>query len=116
MLDALGLAAAIEWQVQDVCQRTGMTSTVQTPAEELSIDQARATTVFRIFQEALTNVVRHAEASHMVVRLVQEPDAVRLKVVDNGKGVTQEQLTDYTSLGLVGMRERTRHGCCTNCV
>src|SRR5262249_52686908 len=59
VLDALGLAAAIEWQVQEACQRTGMTYTVQVPAEELCIDQARATVVFRIFQEALTNVVRH---------------------------------------------------------
>jgi len=108
VLDALGLAAAVEWQAQEVCQRAGLTYTMHMPTEELTIDRARATAVFRIFQEALTNVVRHAEAGHVVVRLVQHPEAVRLEVVDNGKGVTQEQLTDGASLGLVGMRERAR--------
>jgi PAS domain S-box-containing protein len=108
ILDALGLVPAIEWQVQEVGQRTGLTYTVQIPTEELSIDQARATALFRIFQEALTNVVRHAEARHVVIRLVQDPEAMRLEVVDNGKGITPEQLTDRASLGLVGMRERAR--------
>src|SRR5262249_41579561 len=106
--DTLGLSAAIEWQLQDVCQRTSLTYTVQLPALELTLDQARTTAVFRIFQEALTNVVRHAGASHLVVRLMRDAETVRLELVDNGKGITQEQLTDCASLGLTGMRERAR--------
>jgi DNA-binding NarL/FixJ family response regulator len=108
VLDALGLTAAIEWQVQEVGQRTGLTYTMQLPPEDLTIDQSRATALFRIFQEALTNVVRHAEASHVSVRLVQRPDVVRLEVADNGKGMAPEQLVDCASLGLLGMRERAR--------
>jgi two-component system invasion response regulator UvrY len=106
VLDDLGLMAAIEWQLKDVSSRTNLTYSLKTPTEELTIDAARSTAMFRIFQEALTNVVRHAEATSLAVRLLQYPDAWLLEVADNGKGITPEQLTDYTSLGLLGMRER----------
>jgi DNA-binding NarL/FixJ family response regulator len=106
VLDALGLTAALEWQLQDVCQRTGLAYTLHIPEEGLALDQARSTAVFRIFQEALTNVVRHAEATSLAVRLSQYADAWLMEVADNGKGITPEQLTNPTSLGLLGMRER----------
>jgi len=108
VLDARGLTAAIEWQLQEIQQRTDLTSTLQKPTQALTLDQARATSIFRIFQEAVTNIVRHAEASHIDVRLVQHANAVLLEVVDNGKGVSRRQITDRNSLGILGMRERAR--------
>jgi DNA-binding NarL/FixJ family response regulator len=106
VLDALGLTAALEWQLQDMAQRTGLTYTLQKPEEGLTLDPVRSTAVFRIFQEAMSNVVRHAEASHVAVRLVQHPDMLLLEVADNGKGIAPAQLADAASLGLIGMRER----------
>jgi len=108
VLDALGLAAAIEWQLQDIQQRTDLTYTLQKPTQELILEQACATAIFRIFQEAITNIVRHAEASHISVRLEQQANAVLLEVADNGKGVSRRQITDRHSLGILGMRERAR--------
>lgn len=108
VLDALGLTAAIEWQLQEIQQRTELTYTLQKPAQELTLEQACATSVFRIFQEAVTNIVRHAEASHIYVRLEQHANAVLLEVVDNGKGIARRQVTDRNSLGILGMRERAR--------
>jgi two-component system, NarL family, sensor histidine kinase UhpB len=106
VLDDLGLTAAIEWQLQDVHKRTGMDYELSLPSEDIPLDQGRATAMFRIFQEALTNVLRHAEASKVVVRVMQHADALLLEVADDGKGITPEQLTDRTSLGLLSMRER----------
>jgi PAS domain S-box-containing protein len=108
VLDALGLTAAIEWQLQEIQQRTDLTYTLQKPVEELTLDQARATAVFRIFQEAVTNIVRHAEASHISVRLVQHANAVLLEVTDDGRGISRRQITDRNALGILGMRERAR--------
>jgi PAS domain S-box-containing protein len=108
VLDTLGLTAAIEWQLQEIQQRADLAYTLHKPTQELTLDPARATAVFRIFQEAVANIVRHAEASHIAVRLVQSPNAVLLEVVDNGKGIARRQITDRNSLGIVGMRERAR--------
>jgi PAS domain S-box-containing protein len=108
VLDALGLTAAIEWQLQEIQQRTELTYSLHKPTQEVTVDQARATALFRIFQEAVTNVVRHAEASHITVRLMQPGHAVLLEVADNGKGMHRRQISDRTSLGLLGMRERAR--------
>jgi signal transduction histidine kinase len=106
ILDDLGLTAAIEWQLQEVCKRTGMAHQLQLPAEEIPLGQAQATAIFRIFQEALTNVLRHAAANEVSVRLVQQTDTLVLQVADNGRGITPEQLTSRHSLGLLSMRER----------
>jgi PAS domain S-box-containing protein len=106
ILDDLGLTAAIEWQLQEVCKRTGIAHQLQLPAEEIPLGQAQATAIFRIFQEALTNVLRHAAANEVSVRLVQQTDALVLRVADNGRGITPEQLTSRHSLGLLSMRER----------
>ena len=108
VLDALGLTAAIEWQLQEIQRRADLPYTFHKPPEELALDQACAMAMFRMFQEAVTNVVRHAKASHLHVRLVQHPTAVFLEVADNGKGMSQRQIADRTSLGILGMRERAR--------
>jgi PAS domain S-box-containing protein len=106
ILDDLGLTAAIEWQLQEVCKRTGMEYTLTLPAEEIAIQQAHTTAMFRIFQEALTNVLRHANARKITVRLIQQSEALLLEVGDNGKGITPSQLGDRNAFGLLSMRER----------
>ena len=113
LLDDLGLSAAIEWQAREFERHAGITCTIQSQPDDIVLDQARSTALFRIFQETLTNVARHAEASRVKVALSTNPaGAVEMIVSDNGKGVTPEQLADARSLGVIGMRERVRslHG------
>ena len=109
LLDDLGLLAAIEWQLEDVQQRTGLTYTLQVPSEPISeMDADHTTALFRIFQEALTNVVRHAEAGRVEVRVRQDAEGVWLEMVDDGKGMTLTPRTQRHALGLLGMRERAQ--------
>jgi len=106
ILDDLGLTAAIEWQLQDVCRRSGMTYRLDLPAGEIALGQAQTTAIFRIFQEALTNVLRHAAAAKIRVRMDQQPHALVLEIADDGRGITPAQLTARDSMGLLSMRER----------
>jgi signal transduction histidine kinase len=106
MLDHLGITAAIEWQAEEFAKRTGIPCRVASEPEEISLDKDRTTTVFRIFQETLTNVARHAEATKVTVLLRTQPDGLVLEVKDNGKGITESQVSDPKSLGLIGIRER----------
>jgi PAS domain S-box-containing protein len=106
VLDELGLRAAIEWEAREFATRTGIECRVELPKEQPRLDPSRATAVFRIFQEALTNVARHAAATHVRVRLGVTPKAVELTVQDNGRGIRDGALGDSRSLGLLGMRER----------
>jgi len=106
VLDDLGLTAAIEWQVQEFQNRTGMRCRFTVRPEEILLDPDRSTAVFRIFQETLTNIVRHANADEVTILLEKTDDCVILEVKDNGRGITQSQITNSKSLGLVGIRER----------
>lgn len=108
LLDKLGLVAAIEWQAQDLAKRTGLTCELQLTEQELVLDPNLATTLFRIVQEALTNIVRHAEASKIQIQLTNQPDSLTLTVRDNGRGIDPAQVSNPYSLGLTGMRERAR--------
>jgi PAS domain S-box-containing protein len=108
VLDDVGLAAAIEWQARDFETRTGITCQLTTELPERELDRDVATAIFRIFQEALTNVARHAGASVVEVRMPASPDHVVLIVEDNGRGITAEELEGMKSLGILGMRERAR--------
>jgi two-component system sensor histidine kinase UhpB len=112
ILDDLGLISAIEWLLEDARKRTGLSYTLTPPTEDLVLDNTRCTSVFRIVQEALTNVLRHAEAHHVAVRIIQEPATFVVEIADDGKGITAAQLSQPSSLGIVGMRERARlwHG------
>jgi signal transduction histidine kinase len=107
MLDSLGLAAAVEHHVTQFAQRNGLPCRLQMNREEFELDGNLATAVFRIVQEALTNVARHAEASEVLIRIDQEatpPAGIRLTVEDDGRGF---DTTGRTSrFGLLGMRER----------
>ena len=106
ILDHLGLSAAIEWQTRDFERRTGIVCTLVFEPDEIALDRERTTTVFRIFQETLTNVARHAKASKLSVVLTLQPGVLLIKVTDNGKGITEKQASDPKSLGLIGIRER----------
>lgn len=109
LLDDLGLSAAIEWQAREFEQRAGIACRIRSRPDDIVLDQARSTTLFRIFQETLTNVARHAQASLVEVSLSAHPaGGVEMVVSDNGRGVTRSQLTDAQSLGIIGMRERVR--------
>lgn len=106
VLDDLGLEAAIEWQAQGFMKRTGVEMEVKLPAVEIGLDRERATAVFRVLQEALTNVARHAEASRVEIHLRAKGEMMTLAVRDDGKGITDDALTSAWSIGLTGMRER----------
>ena len=105
-LDDLGLPAALEAQAQEFETRTGIHCSVTLPPEPLMLDQDRSTAIFRIFQESLTNVARHAHATCVEARLQLENDRIVFEVFDNGTGFDPEVAKERKSLGLIGMQER----------
>ena len=106
ILDDLGLGAALEWLAEDFQGRTGTNVEVSLPDPDIAIDRDGATALFRIVQETLTNVARHAAATRVDVRLAKDNRDLILEVRDNGKGFYEEELSTRTSLGFLGMRER----------
>ena len=106
LLDELGLIPAIEWQTQDFMDNTGIDCEYILPKEEIILDQEKSTALFRIFQESIFNTARHANASKIYINLQEINNDLVLEVIDNGKGITQNQLSDPKSLGLLGMKER----------
>jgi signal transduction histidine kinase len=106
ILDDLGLAAAIEWQAREFQSRTNIPCEIVENIEEMELTGGMAVGIFRIFQEILTNVARHANATKVMVKVKIGGGNFSLKVSDNGKGISPEKLTGDGSLGLVGMRER----------
>jgi signal transduction histidine kinase len=104
MLDDLGLEPAIEWQARDFQERTGIQC--EFVSDNINLDQERSTAIFRIFQETLTNVARHAKATRVNIRLKEDTDKIILEVEDNGRGITEQEIYNPRSLGLLGMRER----------
>lgn len=107
ILDSLGLVAAMEWQANEFQQRSGITCIVTSSvADTMIFDQDITTVFFRIYQETLTNIIRHAQAKRVDVRLVEEEGYLIMMVSDNGRGISEEEMASTRSLGLVGMRER----------
>jgi signal transduction histidine kinase len=105
MLDDVGLVAAVGWQAKEFQKRTGIRCRASLPPEtKLDIDVS--TTMFRIFQEILTNVARHSRATRVDVELAIGESTVSLAVIDNGIGIQDKELTAKKSLGLLGMQER----------
>lgn len=106
VLDDLGLAAAIEWGAREFEKRTGIKCEFRCDAETVPLDRNRATAIFRIFQEALTNVARHAQATRVTITLTDSGGVIVLTVKDNGRGISKAEMRDPNSYGLIGMRER----------
>lgn len=106
ILDDLGLVAAIESEARLFEERTGIECELSLPDEPPQLDTACASAIYRIVQESLTNVSRHSNASRVELRLRERADALLLDVRDDGRGVTEDELQDPASLGLIGIRER----------
>jgi PAS domain S-box-containing protein len=106
LLDEMGLPAVIEARAKELEARSGLAFTLEMPAGEFALDPARALALYRVMQEALTNVVRHANARRVVVRLAMEQDEVVLAIGDDGRGIAPGEPVRPGSFGLLGMRER----------
>ena len=106
VLDNLGLAAAIEWQAAEFQERTHIRCELRIEVKGTIWDREFNTMCFRIFQETLTNIVRHAKATRVEVRLMQVDHELVSTVRDNGRGISEEEVVHARSIGLIGMRER----------
>ena len=106
LLDNLSLQAAIEWKAQEFQDRTGVECQLTFDPEDIVLDQDLATAIFRIFQEALTNIGRHANATEVKVSLKEQSGELVMEIRDNGIGISKKQIADSQSFGLLGMKER----------
>jgi two-component system sensor histidine kinase UhpB len=112
ILDDLGLIAALEWQAQEFTKRTEIPCEFVTSMDYVNLEDETATGVFRIFQEALTNVGRHSRATKVVIVLRESErslfgdESLVLEIRDNGRGIIEEEILNPESLGLLGMKER----------
>jgi len=109
LLDDFGLSAAIEWHAEQFSERTGIECQIQSNPEEIVLEQTHSIAIFRIFQESLTNVARHADASEVKVSLNKNSSNFEMVINDNGKGITIKEMYDPSSFGLTGMRERVHY-------
>ncbi len=109
VLDHLGLPDAVEWLASEVCGRKGLQYDIIIEPEDMELDQNMAIAIFRIFQETITNIVRHANATMVEVNLKRGESKLALEVRDNGIGIPAEKLSDRQSYGLIGIRERARY-------
>jgi two-component system sensor histidine kinase UhpB len=111
VLDQLGVWAALEWHAGQIAQRSGLHVHCHIAAEAaaLELGPERGTMLFRVVQEALTNVVRHAEARHVDLDVALQPGLLLLTVADDCKGIAAERLLNHESWGILGMHERSRH-------
>ncbi|MBF0506832.1 MAG: bacteriohemerythrin [Nitrospirae bacterium] len=106
ILDDFGLIDAMQWQANEFQTKTRIECAVETLHKDIQVDKDRSTVLFRIFQETLTNVLKHARATKVTARLAKDNDNIVLEVTDNGKGITDKELSKHQSFGLIGMRER----------
>jgi signal transduction histidine kinase len=106
LLDTVGLLAALEWQAHEFQTQTGIQCCVKAAIKETLWDQDLNTAFFRIFQETLTNIIRHANATKVNVRLAEMSGHLVLEVKDNGRGISEAEIHNTRSIGLLGMRER----------
>ncbi len=106
VLDDLGVIPAMEWMAKGFQDRTDIKCELFISPEDIVVDKDLATTIFRIFQEALSNIGSHANATRVKVSLEENETDLILMVSDNGKGIAEKQISDAKSFGLMGMRER----------
>jgi signal transduction histidine kinase len=108
LLDDLGLIAAIEWQCSEFEKRTGIRCVFSTRLDDADFGTTISTEVFRIVQETLTNVLRHANATHVEIKMTLLEDDLHVEITDNGQGISLEEIRNTKSLGLLGMGERAK--------
>ena len=101
----MGIIAALEWLIAEFHEHSGLSCHLQTPSQTVALDDERATTIFRVVQESLTNIARHAQASRIEINLTFEPTCCRVSIHDNGRGF-DTQIAHQYKFGLMGMRER----------
>ena len=106
ILDSMGISAAIEWQAEELEHRTGIKCKYTPTLENLELDREHSTAIFRILQESLTNIVRHAKATKVNITFKEEADGLVLEIQDNGKGISKSDMKKKKSFGLLGMKER----------
>ncbi len=106
ILDHLGLGAAIEWQAGEFQKKSGIECEVTLNPYNITAGKDQSTVLFRIFQESLTNVLRHSKATKVRAALIRQDDCIMLEIADNGIGIPENQLVKTNSFGLLGMRER----------
>jgi PAS domain S-box-containing protein len=106
VLDDLGLVAALEWQTEEFERRTGIHCNVSLAEDSIDLEKEQSTAVFRIFQETLTNIARHAKAKKVTITLQCDAQHLYLVVIDDGIGIPLQKINDPHSMGLIGMRER----------
>jgi signal transduction histidine kinase len=106
ILDDFGLAAAIEWQAEAFQKRTGVECRTSTPPDEFDLSKEKSTNLFRIVQESLTNIIRHANATEVEIKLSEKEGILVLEIQDNGKGISDAAITHPRSFGLIGIKER----------
>jgi two-component system, NarL family, sensor histidine kinase UhpB len=106
MLDDLGLVPAVEWLVQSFRERTRIDGSLTVLPADLDLRDPHATAIYRIVQESLTNVAKHAKAAFVEVRIERDQDDIRVTVRDNGRGFAAEAQPKEGSFGLMGLRER----------
>ncbi|MHB1231343.1 MAG: PAS domain-containing sensor histidine kinase [Burkholderiales bacterium] len=109
ILEDLGLSAAIQWQVREFELRTGIACILHCPLEESMLNEVQAIVLFRILQEALTNIAKHASAEKVEIDYESDNEAVTLKIQDDGRGILQAAMRNHASHGIRGMIERARH-------
>jgi len=108
ILDTVGLEAAVEWHTREFSKRTSIEVKLKETNKLPSMDDAVATGVYRIIQEALTNVARHSGATHAEIAMQLNDGELRVEIVDNGKGIDQAMIVHPESLGILSMQERAR--------
>jgi signal transduction histidine kinase len=108
ILDDLGLIAALEWQGTEFEKNTGIPLHFETNQSEIDLERNFSTNVFRVYQEALTNIARHANATAVNTRFVYHDDFIQLMIKDNGDGIDLNEVHKKQSLGLISMKERAR--------
>jgi len=106
ILDDFGLSAAIEWQAEEFQKRTGIECRTSLPPDEIELSRENSTNLFRIVQESLTNVIRHANATKVQINFKEEDGILLLEVVDNGRGISGSAISNPKSFGLIGIKER----------
>jgi PAS domain S-box-containing protein len=106
ILDDFGLLAAIEWQASDFDARTGIKCRVKSNVKKINLHKNLSISLFRVFQEALTNILKHSEASHVDINLMKKSNIMTIEIQDEGKGIKKSDLRKKGAFGILGIRER----------